>query len=382
MRAWSLPLGRWFGVHLRIHYFFLLLLFFCAASTSLSGTASWRGVVLWFLLFGAVLGREVVRALTAAWHGLSVRSILLLPIGGLFSYGSPDMAEHAAEGWPQIALTVAGPLANLAFALLVAGLIAGATANVPIAKFPIVTPGHLMRSAVWLNAALALINCIPAYPLDAGRLMRSIMARARGVAQATRAASGLGQMTGIAAVVIGLALLAIPNTRLAAGLSPWLIMGGFFVFIGAQLEDQGVMFQSVVETVRMRDVMLTDFDTLSPSDTLSDALYKAIHSLQDDFPVVRGPNLVGVVSRQGIVQALRQEGNGYIQGIMSRAFQVAQPDDSLGVLIRRIGSGRLSLIPVAESGRVVGIVTWQNLSSSMGLLAEYRRLERGGEDRD
>jgi predicted transcriptional regulator len=129
------------------------------------------------------------------------------------------------------------------------------------------------------------------------------------------------------------------------------------VFIGAQLEDQGVLFQSVVETVRMRDVMLTDFDTLSPSDTLSDALYKAIHSLQDDFPVVRGAALVGVVSRQGIIQALRHGGNGYIQAIMSRAFQV-------------------SLIPVAESGRIVGIVTWQNLSSSMGLLAEYRRIER------
>ena len=382
MRAWSLPLGRWFGVHLRIHYFFLLLLFFCAASTSLSGIASWRGVVLWFLLLAAVLGREMVRAVTAAWHGLAVRSILLLPIGGLFSYASPEMGEQAAEGWPLIAMAVAGPLANLLFALLVAGLIAGATSEVPIVRLPIVTPLHLMRSAVWLNVAVAAINFVPAYPLDAGRLLRSSMAHARGMSQATRAVSGLGQMAGIAAVVIGLALLAIPNTHLAAGLSPWLIMGGFFVFIGAQLEDQGVMFQSVVETVRMRDVMLTDFDTMSPSDTLSDALYKAIHSLQDDFPVVRGPNLVGVVSRQGIVQALRQEGNGYVQGIMSRAFQVAQPDDSLGVLIRRIGSGRLSLIPVAESGRVVGIVTWQNLSSSMGLLAEYRRLERGGEDRD
>jgi predicted transcriptional regulator len=67
---------------------------------------------------------------------------------------------------------------------------------------------------------------------------------------------------------------------------------------------------------------------------------------------------------------------------MSRAFQVAQPDDSLGALIRRIGSGRLSLIPVAESGRIVGIVTWQNLSSSMGLLAEYRRLERTDNEHD
>jgi CBS domain-containing protein len=292
------------------------------------------------------------------------------------------MAEQASEGWAQTALTIAGPLANLAFAVLMAGLIRGATAQVPIFALPIVTASHLMRSTIWLNVALALINFLPAYPLDAGRLLRSGMTATRGVTQATRSASGLGQMIGIGAVIAGLALLAVPNTHVAASISPWLIMGGFFVFIGAQLEDQGVMFQSVVETVRMRDVMLTDFDTLSPSDTLSDALYKAIHSLQDDFPVVRGPNLVGVVSRQGIVQALRHEGNGYIQGIMSRAFQVAQPDDSLGVLIRRIGSGRMSLIPVAESGRIVGIVTWQNLSSSMGLLAEYRRLERGGEDRD
>jgi CBS domain-containing protein len=126
----------------------------------------------------------------------------------------------------------------------------------------------------------------------------------------------------------------------------------------------------------MKDVMLTDFDTLSPSDTLSDALYRVIHSLQDDFPVVRGPNLVGVVSKQSIVQALRTEGNGYIQGIMARGFQVAEPDDSLGLMIRRIGAGRMSLVPVAEEGRIVGIVTWQNLSSSMGLLAEHRRLQR------
>jgi len=382
MRAWSLPLGRWFGVHLRIHYFFLLLLLFCLLSTNLSGIPSWRGVMLWFVLFGAVLGREGVRALTAAYYGLAVRSILLLPIGGLFSYASPDMAERAVEGSTQWSLTLAGPGANLVFAGLVAALIKGATSQVPIAALPVVTPSHLMRSAVWLNVALALINFLPAYPLDAGRLMRSGLSRSRGVAQATRTASGMGQMLGIGAVVAGLAVLAIPNTRLAAGVSPWLIMGGFFVFIGAQLEDQGVLFQSVVETVRMRDVMLVDFDTLSPSDTLSDALYKAIHSLQDDFPVVRGAALVGVVSRQGIIQALRHGGNGYIQAIMSRAFQVAQPDDSLGALIRRIGSGRLSLIPVAESGRIVGIVTWQNLSSSMGLLAEYRRLERTDNERD
>ena len=188
MRAWSLPLGRWFGVHLRIHYFFLLLLIFCVLSTNLSGIASWRGVFLWFLLFGAVLGREVARALTAAWHGLTVRSILLLPIGGLFSYSSPEMAERAVEGSTQWALTLAGPLSNLGFAALVAALIEGATSQVRIGALPIVTPAHLMRSTVWLNVALAVINFVPAYPLDAGRLVRSGISRTRGVAQATRAA--------------------------------------------------------------------------------------------------------------------------------------------------------------------------------------------------
>jgi len=377
MRAWSMPLGRWFGVHLRIHYFFLLLLFFGVLSTDLAGIAGWRGVMLWCILVTAVLGRETVRALTAAWHGLSVRSILLLPIGGLFSYASPEMAEQAAEGWPQIALTVAGPIANLMFAGIVAALIAGATAQVHIAALPIVTPSHLMRSAVWLNVALAVMNCIPAYPLDAGRMLRSTVARARGVTQATRAASGLGQMLGIAAVIAGVALLAIPNTRIAAGISPWLILTGFFVFIGAQLEDQGVLFQSVVETVRMRDVMLTQFSTLSASDTLEDALQRAVHSMQDVFPVVRGGTLVGAVSRQNIVEALASEGNSYVQGVMTKSFQTALPDDSLVKTLRRIlGEQGAQLVPVMEGERIVGIVTPQNLSQSMGLLNQSRRLRR------
>jgi Zn-dependent protease/CBS domain-containing protein len=376
MRGWSFPLGRWFGVDLRIHTFFLLLLGFCLLSTSVAGVAAWRGVMLWLLLLLAVFVREIARLITAAYHGLHLRSVLLLPIGGLFSYASPESAERAVEGRVQTTLALTGPLANLLFAAVVAALIVGASSGVPLAARPWITPSHLIRSTVWLSAMLGLLNLLPAYPLDAGRVLRSVLSQTRGTAQAAKAASGIGQGFGLLAMVGGLALLALPNTGLAAGISPWLIMGGFFIFIGAQLEDQGVMFQSVVETVRMRDVMLTEFSTLSPSDTLADALYKAIHSLQDEFPVVRGHNLVGVVSKQGILAALRGDGNGYVQSIMSRTFQVALPDDSLGLMIRRIAGGRMALVPVAVEGRIVGIVTWQNLSNSMGLLAEHRRFER------
>jgi CBS domain-containing protein len=376
MRGWSFPLGRWFGVDLRIHTFFLLLLGFCLLSTSVAGVAAWRGIMLWLLLLVVVFVRETARLITAAYYDLHLRSVLLLPIGGLFSYATPESAERAVEGRVQTVLALSGPLANLLFAAVVAALIMGATAGVPIAARPWITPTHLIRSTIWLSAMLGLLHFLPAYPLDAGRILRSVLSRTRGTAQATKAVSGLSQGFGLLAMVAGLALLALPNAGLSAGVSPWLIMGGFFIFIGAQLEDQGVMFQSVVETVLMRDVMLTEFSTLSPSDTLADALYKAIHSLQDEFPVVRGSNLVGVVSKQSILAALRSEGNGYVQSVMARTFQVAQPDDSLGLMIRRIAGGRMALVPVAVEGRIVGIVTWQNLSNSMGLLAEHRRFER------
>jgi predicted transcriptional regulator len=356
--------------------FFVLLLGFSLLLTGFAGVSAWRGITLWLALLLVVFVREIARLITAAWNGLHIRSMLLLPIGGLLSYASPDSAERAVEPGVQLALALTGPFASLLFAGMVAALIAGAAPAVPLVARPLVTPLHLMRSTVWLSALLGLLHFVPAYPLDAGRVLRGGFARTRGAAQAAKAASGMGQGFGALAMIAGLGLLALPNNAAAAELSPWLIMIGFFIFIGAQLEDQGVVFQSVVETVRMRDVMLTEFSTMSPSDTLADALFKAIHSLQDEFPVVRGANLVGIVSRQGILQALRSDGNGYVQSIMSRSFQVAEPEDSLGLMIRRIAGGRMSLVPIAERGRIVGIVTWQNLSSSMGLLAEHRRFER------
>ncbi|HUV97258.1 MAG TPA: CBS domain-containing protein, partial [Acidobacteriaceae bacterium] len=266
----------------------------------------------------------------------------------------------------QLALAMAGPITNFLAAFVLLGFIVGVSPSVSMMAKPWVSAQHLLRSAFWLNIFLAVVNLLPAYPLDAGRLMRGNFSRAQGALKGTRAASGIGQVIALALFVAGVILQ-----------SPWLLLAGFFIFVGAQLEDQGVVFQSVVDTVRMRDIMLTDFACLSASDTLEDAVYKSIHNLQDDFPVVRGGLLVGVVSRQRIVETLQMDGNGYVQSIMSRGFQVAQPDDSLGVTFRRINAGRgLSLVPVLDGEQIVGIVTLQNLMHSMGLLAESRRLQQ------
>ncbi len=352
------------GVELRVHAFFPLLALFCLV---LSANDGWlRGLGLFLTVVAAVVVREIARLLVAAWLGLKLRAVLLLPVGGLFAYANPESQENANQGVGQFAMALAGPLANGATALVLAATFLGAGGGLNLFGQSWFTSAFLLRTMLWMQACLSLLHLLPAYPLDAGRLLRGSFARKRGFNPAGRAATGVGQLLALGAMIGGMLLH-----------SPWLVIAGFFIMIGAQIEDQGVFFQSVVDTVHMREVMLTDFATLSPSDTLADALVRCVHSLQEDFPVVRGPQLVGIVSRQRIVDALRNDGNGYVQSVMSRAFQVARPEDTLGTTIRRITAGHgLSLIPVTESGRVVGIVSVQNLMSSMSLLAEQRRIER------
>jgi len=371
MRGWSIPLGRWFGVEFRIHTFFVLLAAVCMVFANSVGAPTSAGVLLWLLICSAVAVRETARLLTAAWLGLRLRTVLLLPIGGLFAYATPESQEQANSTRAQYILAAAGPLANLLTALALAATLTGASGDFQLIAYPYITPAALLRSLVFVQAFLGVLHLLPAYPLDLGRLLRNGLARApmpsqSGPTPASRALVGLGQLIALSAISIGFMLH-----------DPILAAAGFFIFIGAQLEDQGLFFQSVVDTVQMREVMLTDYATLSPSDTLADALRRCVHSLQEDFPVVRGQQLVGIVNRQRIVEQLRMEGNGYIQGVMSRTFQVAKPEDTLGAIIRRITAGRgLTLIPVAEGEKIVGMVSVQNLMTSMSLLAEQRKLER------
>ena len=382
MRGWSFPVGRFFGVEVRIHAFFLLLLALAIGVGSLAGASTGRVLTLWLLLLFAVVVREVARALAAAWFGLDLRGILLLPTGGLFTYATVDATERAAEPAMQRRMAVIGPLASIGAGLLLGAIILASAPGVDLAGRPLIEPSHLLRAMVWLNLLLGAINLLPALPLDGGRVFqvgtpgkRTNGKVERRIANAGAASGGfrlwglgggLGQWIAVALVVAGLLLPSL-----------WLVIMGAFVLIGAHMENQGLLVQSDVDTVRMRDVMLTQFSTLSASDTLEDALQRAVHSMQDVFPVVRGGTLVGAVSRQNIVEALASEGNSYVQGVMTKSFQTALPDDSLVKTLRRIlGEQGAQLVPVMEGERIVGIVTPQNLSQSMGLLNQSRRVKR------
>ena len=352
----------------RIHVTFLFLLIFILLPEIGRGGIGVivRCGVLALLVLMSVAVHEIAHAIVSARQGFPVKGVILLPIGGIV-IGDPSAQEECARSLRrEILISLAGPLAN---AILAAGTAVFLLIRIPISQLwqiPLIGQEHLGLSLFWINVFLCGINLLPALPLDGGRILRSWLAQRMEFRKATRRTVSLGHL--FAALFM-----------LASVWAQWLMLVGVFIFIAAQMEERTVMFQSVVEAVHMEDIMLTEFSMLSPADTLEDALTKAVHSLQDDFPVVSSGNLVGVITRQMIVDRLRREGNGYVQGAMSKAFEMASRTESLGSAFRKLTSRGLSLIPVVDEERLVGIVTLQHLMHSMGLLAESKRLKRQAE---
>jgi Zn-dependent protease/CBS domain-containing protein len=367
MRNWSIPAGKIFGVELRVHLTFVFLLMFVlfTESTAHNGMNAGRALALVGIIFGSVVLHELGHAVVGMHSGVPAKAIILLPIGGVTVFDETQRyIEPGILTWKRdIGIALAGPLVNFLVAFVAAGILLAIMPGLPLWA-PYLNSANLFRSLVWINIWIGAFNLLPAYPMDGGKVLRALFARRMDPVVATRRAVSIGQAFATLFMLLGM----FGNL--------WLTMVGVFLFIGAQLEERSAVFQSVLESVLLEDIMLTDFATLSPADTLEDALQKAVHSLQDDFPVIRGSDMVGVISRQKILQALRAEGNGYVQAVMNRIFEVAQKKESLASAFRKLTSRNLSIIPVVEEERLVGIVTLQNLMHSMALLAESRKLRK------
>ena len=370
MRSWSIPIGRLFGVDVRIHLTFLILpmfVFWTDYEAHQGNATGPRDLALVAIILACVAAHECGHMLAARRVGLIPKAVILLPLTGvaLYDESRSEKPRPAALLWQrEIRLALIGPLVSFALACLAAAVVTSSGREIDLFQWPFLQATNLPKSLVWANLWIAILNLMPAYPLDGGRILRAFFSRTLDASAATRRAVSISNAIAMVLMIAGLFS------------DSWLTMVGVIVFSAAQLEERALVFQSVLDNVRLEEVMLTDFATLSPADTLEDALEKAVHSLQDDFPVVRGMDMVGVISKQRILDALRAEGNGYVQAVMNKIFEVSLRQDSLGSAFRKLTARNSSIIPVVEDQRLIGIVTLQNLMHSMALLAETRKLQR------
>jgi Zn-dependent protease len=210
MRAWSIPLGKFFGIEVRLHLTFFLLLALLVTQTMKAGIVGSRGVVLFFAVLAAVAVHEAARAIFTPTKRDKLQRLVLLPIGGVILGETSDRnSEKHASLAQEARAALAGPLAILILAGIGAAL-ASSLVGVEIFATPYIHSAHLTRSIVWITAGLGLLNLIPAYPLAAGRVLRVWLAQNAGPdvpdpwQEATRKSVSYGQGFSMLLTVMGL----------------------------------------------------------------------------------------------------------------------------------------------------------------------------------
>ncbi len=344
---WSLKIGEFAGIGVYLHWTFSLLIgwvFMAHLAEGETPLEAFGGVVFILTLFACVVMHEFGHALTAKRFGVKTRDITLLPIGGVARLERiPE--KPMQEFW----VAVAGPAVNVVIAalLFVVLLVSGGMGGFPGVQW---FEGGFLSQLMWLNLWIVGFNLLPAFPMDGGRVLRSLLAIRMGRRRATSVAANIGQAMAIIFGVVGFFI------------NPFLIFIAIVVYLGAQAEASQVEMQSVLEGLRVRDGMMTRFQTLSAQDPLSRAVEELLAGSQHDFPVLNDGFLVGVLRREDLIKALADGHHAsIIADVMCLDCGPVGEKDALSTALEEMSRNQRVTAPVMRGAQIIGLLTMDNI---------------------
>jgi len=355
---WSFSIARIAGIDIKVHATFFLILVFGALQWGgphgAPGAAF--GVLLMLLLFACVVLHELGHSLVAKVFGIPVREIILLPIGGV-----AQLQKNPEKPLHELLIAIAGPLVNVAIAaglwLGVARVFPGGIDPKTLAPDALAAPSP-QALLLWLfaaNVSLAVFNMIPAFPLDGGRVLRSLLAMGMGFPKATRTASTIGQV-----IAVALGLYAVLNGQL------FLAFVAFFIFMGAGSEKAEEQARTVLTTLRVGDAYNKFALTLAAGDHVSKVVDYILTSYQPDFAVVQGGALLGIVTRQDVLKTLATDPQDlYVAGVMNREVVRVSAGESLDDVRRTMAEKEVRIVAVYDGERYLGLLSAEDLAEAL-----------------
>jgi Zn-dependent protease/CBS domain-containing protein len=368
-------IGRIFGIDIRVDWSWLPI--FLLVTWSLSGffgqaNPEWTVTLQWLaaaaaalLFFGSVLAHELAHSFVARREGLPVRNITLFLFGGVSNI-QREPESPGREFW----MAIVGPLTSVILGGVLL-LVVSATAHVQGISLQEPTAlvgqlGPVDALLLWLgsiNILLGIFNMIPGFPLDGGRVLRSILwALSGNLRRATRWASILGQGIAWLMILAGIGMvfgirIPILGTGFVAGV--WLAFIGWFLNSASAQSYQQVVINDMLQHVPVADIMRADPPTVAPGSSIGSLIHDQVMRADDQaFPVMENGHLEGIVTLEDI-RKTRQDAwdRTTVRSIMTPIDDMMSvvPGQDAAEAFNKLMQSDMKQLAVVDHGRLVGL---------------------------
>jgi len=300
----SISIGKYFGIKVYLHYtwflivalisYFLATGFFPQSFPDLSVTEYWTfGILSAILLFVSVLMHELSHSVVAKYLKLKVASITLFFFGGVASIDEDHMTPKK-----EFLMSIAGPMLSLCLAAFFFATY----------KFsPLFSIQAISSYLFRINIAIALFNMVPGFPLDGGRVFRSIVwGITKDHAKATRMASNGGRIFAYFLFVVGLT-----NVLFGDALGLWfVVLGGFLLFI-TTLSYEQALIQNLLKSKKAKDFVEEHLYTHAPKIKANTPAYKVFAQMSKNkityANVYKGKDFLGIIRLSDLVRFVHKK---------------------------------------------------------------------------
>lgn len=370
MMPGSVRLLRFRGIDLNIHYSLLVLLVYVVLVASvqipavaaaagvqigeLSGNSFAWGLVFSLGLFASIAVHEFGHSLVAQGQGVPVKDITLMMLGGM-----SHLERMPEKPYSEFKLAIIGPIVSLALA-------GGFFWIYSRAGSP-----NIVLLSYWLGTAnfvLAVFNLLPAFPLDGGRAMRSILAARRGMVRGTETAVRVSRV--MAWILGGLGLLQFNLI---------LLLIAFFIYSAAQTELVMVLGQNALKGVKVVDA-LARVPSVTETSSVAVAADQMVHSRQIVLPVRTSARMTALVSLERIRLIARDAWDEIrVREVQEPVKRALSQDENLGDVFLELATSPRRILPVQDlTGEPVGLLRYTDVMD----LIKFRTLQQQGPDED
>lgn len=342
------------------------------------GLAWGVAVVASLLFFGSILAHELAHSLVAKARGLPVRTITLFLFGGV-----SNIEREPESASTELIMAIVGPITSIAlgFAFLLLGI---ATTGGAMSMNDLARANPLSTLLLWLgpiNIAVGVFNLVPGFPLDGGRVLRSILWAVTGnLKKATKIAARTGQVVAWLFIIAGLSMafgMRIPvlGTGMTGGL--WLAFIGWFLNNAAASTYQQVLVNDLLQGVPVTRLMRSNVPSITPAASVAELVHD--HMMNSDercFPVVEGDNMLGLVCLDDVRRLPRNQWESSpVSSIMTPAdrLEVVTPQADATEALNRLAAKDVRQVPVVQNGHLLGILRRRDILRYLQLQSQVAR---------